>query len=33
MAKFYAELNDGLRPFVAAQHVFFNASRQLPIDS
>lgn len=26
MAKFYTELNDGLRQFIAAQHVFFNAS-------
>ncbi len=26
MAKFFAELNDGLKQFIAAQHVFFNAS-------
>jgi hypothetical protein len=26
MAKFYTELNDSLRQFIAAQHVFFNAS-------
>jgi hypothetical protein len=26
MAKFYTELNDGLRQFIAAQRVFFNAS-------
>jgi len=26
MAKFYTELNDGLRQFMAAQHIYFNAS-------
>jgi len=26
MAKFYAELNETLREFIAAQHMFFNAS-------
>lgn len=26
MAKFYTELNDGMRQFIAAQHMFFNAS-------
>lgn len=26
MAKFYSELNDGLRKFIAEQHMFFNAS-------
>ncbi|MFM8552092.1 MAG: pyridoxamine 5'-phosphate oxidase family protein [Nitrospiraceae bacterium] len=26
MAKFYTELNDNLRQFIAAQHIFFNAS-------
>lgn len=26
MAKFYTELNDGLRQFIAAQHIFFNGS-------
>lgn len=26
MAKFYTELNNGLKQFIAAQHVFFNAS-------
>jgi hypothetical protein len=26
MAKFYTELKDGLKQFIAAQHVFFNAS-------
>ncbi|MBM4125260.1 MAG: pyridoxamine 5'-phosphate oxidase family protein [Nitrospira sp.] len=26
MAKFFTELNDGLRQFIASQHVFFNAS-------
>jgi len=26
MAKFYTELNDSLREFIAAQHIYFNAS-------
>lgn len=26
MAKFFTELNDDLRQFIAAQHIFFNAS-------
>src|SRR3954447_13579266 len=26
MAKFYTELNEPLREFIAAQHIFFNAS-------
>ena len=26
MAKFYTELDEMLRKFIAAQHIFFNAS-------
>ena len=29
MAKFYTELNESLREFIAAQHIYFNASAPL----